>query len=309
MAKASILAGSTSQSLNVFIQDSSSTTGAGLSGLAYNSAGLAAYYTFTGANATATAITLATLAGVTSAWSSGGFIEIDATHMKGLYRLDIPNAALAAASGRAVYIMLYGGTNMAPLALEIELTAWNDQDAVRGGMTALPNAAANAAGGLPVSIAGALDMDDIGADVDAIQTSTAGLTFTAANKVDANVIDIAGQAATLDANNLLKVDIEDINGSATGAVNLGKTTNAIGRGTCTTGGSVTSVPTSAFAPSAGIVSGQFIGRVILFDADTTTDALQGQSSPITANTSGATPVFTVATMTTAPASGDTFSVI
>ncbi len=119
MAKLSILAGATSQSISVFIQDSSSTTGAGLSGLVFNTASLAAYYTFTGANTTATAITLATLATVTTAYSSGGFIEIDATHMKGLYRLDIPNAALAASNGRAVTLYLYGATNMAPCVLEI----------------------------------------------------------------------------------------------------------------------------------------------------------------------------------------------
>src|ERR1700722_12487088 len=96
MAKASIVAGATTQSVNVFLQDSSSTVGAGLSGLVFNTSGLLAYYSFSGANATATAITLATLSAVTSAFSSGGFKEIDATHMKGLYRLDLPNAALAA---------------------------------------------------------------------------------------------------------------------------------------------------------------------------------------------------------------------
>src|ERR1035438_85825 len=106
--------GSTSQSVNVFIQDSSSTTGAGLSGLVYNSSGLTAYYTFTGANCTAVAISLVTLATVTTAWSSGGFIEIDSTHMKGWYRLDLPNAALASGKGPEVDLPLYGGTNMAP---------------------------------------------------------------------------------------------------------------------------------------------------------------------------------------------------
>src|ERR1700724_3199587 len=126
MAKGSIVAGATSQSVNVFIQDSSSTVGAGLAGLVYNTAGLAAYYTFTGANCAATAITLATLAAVGSAFSSGGFKEIDANHMKGAYRPDIPNAALAAASGQFVTIYLYGATNMAPCVFEIELTGWNN---------------------------------------------------------------------------------------------------------------------------------------------------------------------------------------
>jgi hypothetical protein len=41
---------------------------------------------------------------------------------------------------------------MAPVALEIELTAWDNQDTVRGGLTALPNAAAGATNGLPLSV-------------------------------------------------------------------------------------------------------------------------------------------------------------
>lgn len=125
--KLSILAGSTSESVNIFIADSASTTGAGLTGLVFNSAGLTAYYTHSGTNAAATAITLATLAAVGSAYSSGGFKEIDATNMPGWYRLDLPNAVLAASKGRCVAVHLKGATNMAPLPIEIELTATNNQ--------------------------------------------------------------------------------------------------------------------------------------------------------------------------------------
>lgn len=143
--KLSIKAGSTSVSVNVFIQDSSSTTGAGLTGLVYNTSGLTCYYALP--RAAAVAVTLATLAAVTSAYSSGGFKEIDATNMPGWYRLDIPDAALA--SGRFVDLHLKGAANMAPLPIEIELTGWDNQDGVRGGCTSLPNAAAGANGGLP----------------------------------------------------------------------------------------------------------------------------------------------------------------
>lgn len=127
MAKLSILAGSTSQSVNIFIQDSSATTGAGLTGLVFNTSSLVAYYTFVSTNTAATAITLATLAAANSAYSSGGFKEISSANMPGLYRLDIPDAALAASSGRSCVIMLKGATNMAPCVLEIELTAINNQ--------------------------------------------------------------------------------------------------------------------------------------------------------------------------------------
>jgi hypothetical protein len=145
--KLSIKAGSTSQTVNVFVRDSSSITGGGLTGLVFNSAGLTAYYALP--RAAAVSITLATLAAVTSGYSSGGFKEIDAANMAGWYRLDIPDAALA--SGRFVSFHLKGASNMAPLPLEIELTGWDNQDSVRGGMSALPNAAPGANGGLPTT--------------------------------------------------------------------------------------------------------------------------------------------------------------
>lgn len=144
MAKLSLLAGSTSVSVQVFIQNSSVSTGAGLTGLAYNTASLVASYVQPAGSRTA--ITLATLAAANSAWSSGGFKEIDATNCPGLYRLDIPNAALTGATH--VTIHLKGAANMVPCLLEVELVAYNPFDAVRLGLTALPNAAAEASGGL-----------------------------------------------------------------------------------------------------------------------------------------------------------------
>lgn len=146
--KLNIQAGATSVTLEVFIQDSSSSTGAGLTGLAFNTASLVCYYHTLLASA-ATSVTLVTLAANNTAWTSGGFREIDATNMPGWYRLDIPNAAVAA--GRSVSIHMKGAANMAPLPIELGLTAWNNQDAVRGGMTALPNAIPGANGGLPTT--------------------------------------------------------------------------------------------------------------------------------------------------------------
>lgn len=143
--KLDIQVASTSQTINVFIQDSSSTTGAGLTGLVYNSGSLTAYYALP--RAAAVSITLATQT-VTGAYSSGGFVEISSSNMPGWYRLDLPDAAIA--SGRFTSIHLKGASNMAPLPIEIELTGWNNQDAVRGGLTAIPNATAGANTGLPV---------------------------------------------------------------------------------------------------------------------------------------------------------------
>ena len=146
---------STNITLIVFIQDSSSTTGAGLTGLVYNSASLVCYYARP--LAAAVALTLATQT-VTGAHSDGGFVEIDSTNMPGVYRLDLSDAIVATGVD-SVALMLKGATNMAPLPLEIALVAYDPQDTVRLGLTALPNAAADAAGGIPISDAGALDLD------------------------------------------------------------------------------------------------------------------------------------------------------
>jgi len=149
--KLSLKAGTISKSVLVFVQDSSQSMGIGLAGLVYNTSNLVAYYCQPGVTG-ATAITLATLASTTAAYSSGGFKEIDATNMKGVYRLDIPNAALTGAT--SVVVMLSGAADMVPVVLEIELTAWNNQDTVRGGLTALPNTACTTNASLLTSGAG-----------------------------------------------------------------------------------------------------------------------------------------------------------
>lgn len=111
-----VYAGLTSQSVDLFLADSSSSTGAGLAGLVYNSAGLVASYR-KGATGSRVAITLATQT-VGGAYSSGGFVEIESTHMKGVYRLDIPNAAVDTEGFVTLY--LYGATNLKPTALRID---------------------------------------------------------------------------------------------------------------------------------------------------------------------------------------------
>jgi hypothetical protein len=135
--KLQTLKGKTSKLVEIFIQDSSSTTGAGLTGLVFNTASLTAYYYRSGA-ASATAISLATMTAGT--WATSGFVVVDGTNMPGLYQLGIPDAALASGASQVV-IMLKGATNMAPVVLEIQLVNYDPDDGVRMGLTALPNAA------------------------------------------------------------------------------------------------------------------------------------------------------------------------
>ena len=126
MAKQLVLKDDTSRIEYIFIQNSSLTTGAGLTGLVFNSAGLTAYYART--QGAAVAITLATQT-VTGAFSSGGFVEVDATNMPGLYRFDPPNAAFATGVDKTV-MLLKGATNMAPVTLEYQLVNFDPEAAL-----------------------------------------------------------------------------------------------------------------------------------------------------------------------------------
>ena len=125
--------GATSEIWQVFINDSSSTTGAGLTGLVFNSAGLTAYY-HRDTDTTATAIALVTM--TVGTYTSGGFAQIDATNMPGWYQFCPPNAVLAAGA-KSVGLHLKGATNMAPLPIEVQLTAVNHDDALAFGMSRL----------------------------------------------------------------------------------------------------------------------------------------------------------------------------
>jgi hypothetical protein len=134
-----------------------------------------------------------------------------------------------------------------------------------------------------------------------IAASVTGAVGSVTGNVGGNVVgSVASVTARVTANT------DQFNGDATAAANIAFTTRAIGRCTVTTSGTTTSIPTSACAPS-GVAADQFKGRIITFDANTTTTALRGQSTDITASSAAATPVFTVTALTTAPVSGDTFS--
>jgi hypothetical protein len=125
--------GTTSKLVTLFIADSSSSTGSGLTGLTNASSGLVCYYYREGAGS-ATAVTLA--AGTLGMYASGSFKEVDATNMPGVYQLGLPDAALATGANAAV-VMLKGATNMAPVVLEVQLTDADLHDAVSLGLTRL----------------------------------------------------------------------------------------------------------------------------------------------------------------------------
>lgn len=75
----------------------------------------------------------------------------------------------------------------------------------------------------------------------------------------------------------------------------------------------TTPTTTSFTPSyvspSGSAANQWRGRVIVFGNNTTTAALRGQATDITASSAAALPFLTFTALTTAPVSGDTFVIV
>src|SRR5882762_6809896 len=125
-----------------------------------------------------------------------------------------------------------------------QVMAFNPRDSVRLGLTALPNAAANGVGGVPV-----LDANSL-VDVDVKRWLATAVTAATAGVPDVNVKNYNNVVAATDANNLPKVDVEDIAGNATAAGNVSKANQAIVRGTCSGGTTTTAVCSSITSPAS-----------------------------------------------------------
>ena len=119
-----IAPGSTSQSIELYL---------GSTGLTTSTLGLVAYYNRTRSASVSIPLVARTIA---QAWTSGGFAEVDAINMPGVYRLDVPDAALAAgADDVTIVVRGASGTNGAVMTVKLSsggLTAAQTASAVWG---------------------------------------------------------------------------------------------------------------------------------------------------------------------------------
>ncbi len=326
MAKREIQQGATNQSIDVFIQDSSSAIGAGLTGLVFNSAGLACHFR-EGATATATALTLATQT-VGGVHSDGGFVEISSANMPGQYRLDLSDT-IVSGPNPFVNLMLKGATNMAPVLVELQLvgydpfsalateakqdTAQTDLDTITGadgvtlataqGLYAPNKVVPDAAGVAPT-------VTEITADIDSNSTQLAKLGTPAGVSMSADIL-----AIDTDTGNILTniaalndfdpttdtVDVGALGGNTAALLNLLDSCLTIKRGT------VTGTPTTTTTEATGITvldDDHFIGRIIIWlDSDL---ALQGTAITDYDKT---TQIFTHNTLTRAATVGSKFVIL
>lgn len=184
---------------------------------------------------------------------------------------------------------------------------------------------------LGAEVADAGDLSDIGTILTNVNTLLARLTSGRATGLDNLDATISSRLATAGYTAPDNTDITTILSdvatllsrlSATRAGNMDNLPNldaaisavlaypqkTVIRGTAAGGGSTTSIPTSAFSV-AGVSVDQFNGGVVIFDLDTATTALRGQKTAITHSSVATLPALTVNALTTAPVSGDSFSVV
>lgn len=254
------LAGATSEIWQIFIRDSSSTTGAGLTGLVFNTASLTAYY-HRDTDTTATAMTLVTM--TVGTFTSLGFKEIDATNMPGWYQFCPPNAAIASGA-KSCGFHLKGATNMASLPIEVQLTATNVDSAttfmtsvasVTGAVGSVTGAVGSVTGNVGGNVTGS-----VGSVVGAVAsvTGAVGSVTGAVGSVTGNVGgNVTGTVASV-TGNLGGNVAGDVNGKVIGGGATSITGDGVKAASVT--GAVGSV-TGSVASVTGNVGGNVVGNV------------------------------------------------
>ena len=109
-----IASGSTSQSIELYL---------GATGLTATTAGLSARYNRTRTASVSIPLVARTIA---QAWTSGGFAEVDSVTMPGVYRLDLPNEAVAiGVDDVTVNVRGAAGTNGAVITVNLKATGYS----------------------------------------------------------------------------------------------------------------------------------------------------------------------------------------
>lgn len=252
--------GSTSQILQVFIQSTAVTTGAGLTGLAFGTASLTAYY-HRDTDTTATAITLVDM--TIGTFTSSGFKEIDSVNMPGWYQFCPPDAALASGA-KSVGFALKGAANMAQLPIEIDLdgqvdvTFWNGTVVASPATAGIPevnvkninNTAAatpGASGGILISGSNSGTTTFGAMTVTGVLTATGGIVGNITGNLSGSVGSVTGLTASDVGNIKTKTDfLPSATAGAAGGVfiagsNAATTVNITGNITGNLSGSVGSV--------------------------------------------------------------------
>ncbi len=325
--KLKIKQGTTSKLVRVFAQDSAATDGSGKTGIAYNAAGLTAYYLPEG-DAAATAITL--YSGTVGTYSTGCWSEVDSTNMPGIYEIGLPDAAIDATSEGSVIVMLKGAADMAPILIEIELDAIDYRNGSSAGLsnldaaistrstfdqstqTVTTDSASRTASQADVSaLATASSIAALNDFDPATQTVTTDAASRTASQADVSALATSASIAAL--NNLSAVQVENAVWDASisshnSAGSTGKALKQLKEGVISQDGSVddaSATATSFVSNLTEAVDGFFHDKVIVF----VSGSLSGQARHIETY-NGTTKAITVSqAFTSAPSDADEFLIL
>lgn len=247
--------GVTSVVIRFKILDSAVTTGAGKTGLAFNTSGLiistiadveATATTYTVAGSTIeTVTTLGTYAAPTA--TKCRFKEVDATNHKGWYELQFADARFAVSGAKHLGVSVSGASGAAETDFIIDLQAGADLRYTGGTAYtagAIPAVAAGAAGGLMIS------------GSNAGTTTLGALTVTGATTLTGNVAAAAGVTITQSTTNGAGLSIT---GNGTGAGILA-TGGATGIGLSAVGGSSSGSAIKAVGTAGNAIALELVGQ-------------------------------------------------
>jgi hypothetical protein len=145
------------------------------------------------------------------------FKEVDATNHKGIYEIQIDNARYAVSNSKSLTVSVSGASGLAECDVTIPLRSVDPYDGVRFNLTALPNVAAAAAGGLPTVGTGTGQINVTGGRADANvlfwnSSAVVAPNVTGIPKVD--VVDWLGTTVTAATAGIPDVNTKNISGSA-----------------------------------------------------------------------------------------------
>lgn len=147
--------GTTNEILQLFVQDATVSTGAGLANLQASS--FSSYWCRNDQTSTSSIVLASSAASSLGLYASGKWLEVNSTFMRGWYQLSVPDGVFA--SSRTVALHLYGHPSMAPVPIEIELTRFNNQ----GYVSSQPhNVTRLYSDALVTSLAGTVNVERVG---------------------------------------------------------------------------------------------------------------------------------------------------
>jgi hypothetical protein len=199
--------GTTSQILNVFVQDATVSTGAGLANITNPN------YSWFHNNQAAVSTGVASTAGAMGIFSTSAWVQVSSSNALGWYQFGAPDGLWS--TGDAVALHIYGAASMAPLPIEVELTRTNDQQFASSTVFLAYTSSS------PATISGTSNVNVIQIQGSNAVTSSAGVLNVSTQTIDktgysivgttfANIVQIYSQAAVTSASGILNVSTQTI---------------------------------------------------------------------------------------------------